>query len=128
MVIDVDDFKHFNETYGHATGDRILSEVGNALSSAVEERGSAFRYGGDEFTIILPGASRKETMDVAQTIQERINDIALEAVASPLTISIGVAEFPDESETESDLFITADRKLSFAKGSGKNTVTWEVQS
>lgn len=127
MVIDVDDFKHFNETYGHATGDRILSEVGNALSSAVKERGSAFRYGGDEFTIILPGASRKEAMDVAQTIQGRINDIALEAVASTLTISIGVAEFPDESETESDLFITADRKLGFAKGSGKNTVAWEVK-
>ncbi|MFH5837248.1 diguanylate cyclase [Proteiniclasticum sp. C24MP] len=128
MVIDVDDFKHFNETYGHATGDRVLSEVGTALRNAVGTKGTAFRYGGDEFTIILPGATREETLEVAQRIQENISDMALDAVSTPLTISIGVAEFPDESETEAELFITADRKLSFAKGSGKNTVTWEVQT
>lgn len=126
MVIDVDDFKQFNENYGHATGDKVLSEVGAALKDVVGNKGSAYRYGGDEFTIILPGATKEETLKVAKTIQKTINSIALEAVSSPLTLSIGVAEFPEDSKTESELFFMADKKLSFAKLSGKNTVTWEV--
>ncbi len=126
MVIDVDDFKQFNENYGHATGDKVLSEVGTALKAVVGSKGSAYRYGGDEFTIILPGASKEETLKVAKTIQKTINSIALEAVSSPLTLSIGVAEFPDDSKTEAELFFMADKKLSFAKLSGKNTVTWEA--
>ena len=128
MVIDVDDFKQFNENYGHSTGDQILSEVGSIMKNAVGSRGLPFRYGGDEFTIIMPGAAREETLQVAKNIQEKINDLALEAVSSPLTISIGIADYPEDAKTESELFIMADRNLSFAKESGKNTVTWEVKS
>ena len=126
MVIDVDDFKQFNENYGHSTGDRVLSEVGLALRNAVGARGFAFRYGGDEFTILMPGAGREEALDVARTIQDSICEIALGTVSSPLTLSIGLAEYPKDAAHEEELFILADRKLKFSKDSGKNTITWEV--
>ncbi len=126
MVIDVDDFKQFNENYGHATGDKVLSEVGKTLNMAAGRKGHAFRYGGDEFTIIMENTGREETLLVAKAIQDCISDIAFDVVSSSLTLSIGIAEYPKDAETEASLFITADKKLKNAKDSGKNTVAWEV--
>lgn len=126
MVIDVDDFKQFNEHYGHCTGDRVLSEVGMALKNAVGAQGFAYRYGGDEFTLIMPRASREAALEVAKTIQDTICRIALEAVDNPLTLSIGLAEYPKDAQDEEELFILADKKLKFSKDSGKNAITWEV--
>lgn len=126
MVIDVDDFKQFNENYGHSTGDRVLAEVGKILKKAAGSSGSAFRYGGDEFTIILQNTDRKESLEVARSIQNSIRDIAFDVVSSTLTLSIGIAQYPKDAVTEAELFVTADRKLKNAKDSGKNTVAWEV--
>lgn len=126
MVIDVDDFKQFNENYGHATGDKVLSEVGSALKNAAGTSGLAFRYGGDEFTIILQNRNREETLMVAKSIQTSISDIASHEVSSSLTLSIGIAEYPKDARSEASLFVTADKKLKNAKDSGKNTVAWEV--
>lgn len=126
MVIDVDDFKNFNELYGHATGDQVLQEVGASLKSAVKFKGEAFRYGGDEFTLILPQRTRDEAIEVAKRIQEAILSIALHKVDHPLTLSIGLAEYPKDTACEKELFILADQKLKYAKDSGKNTVYWEV--
>ena len=126
MVIDVDNFKQFNENYGHATGDKVLSEVGKALKNAAGTKGLAFRYGGDEFTIIMQNTDREETLEAAKAIQSSISDIAFDVVSSCLTLSIGIAQYPKDAETEKDLFVTADKKLKNAKDSGKNTVAWEV--
>lgn len=126
MVIDVDDFKSFNEIYGHATGDEVLKEVGGSLKNAVKFKGEAFRYGGDEFTIILPKRTREEALDVARTIQDSALSIALHKVDHPLTLSIGLAAYPEDASCEKELFILADRKLKSAKESGKNTIHWEV--
>lgn|GEM_PF-1059717 len=128
MVIDVDDFKQFNENYGHAIGDQVLQKVGHTLKKAVGDLGSPFRYGGDEFTIILPRESRETAVIVAKTIQEEILNITLDTATTPLTLSIGVAQFPTDAKCEKELFILADQKLKFAKESGKNTVRWEVPS
>lgn len=126
MVIDVDDFKSFNELYGHATGDQVLQEVGRSLKNAVRFEGEAFRYGGDEFTIILPGRTREEALDVAKKIKDSILSMALHKVDHPLTLSIGLAAYPEDTTCEKELFILADRKLKSAKESGKNTIHWEV--
>lgn len=126
MVIDVDDFKQFNENYGHATGDTVLSEVGHALKKSVGKKGSAFRYGGDEFTIIMENTTREETLLVAKTIQDSIRDLPCDVVSSCLTLSIGIAQYPEDAKTEAELFIMADKKLKNAKDSGKNAVAWEV--
>lgn len=128
LVIDVDDFKMFNERYGHAVGDQVLKEVGASLKKAVKYKGEAFRYGGDEFTLILPQRTREEALEVASSIQRSILDIALHQVDSPLTLSIGLAEYPLDTLCEKDLFILADRNLKSAKESGKNAVHWEVES
>lgn len=126
MVIDVDDFKQFNENYGHATGDKVLSEVGKALKNSAGSDGSAFRYGGDEFTIIMQNMDAQQTLEVARAIQSSISDIASHVVSSCLTLSIGIAQYPEDAKTEASLFVTADKKLKNAKDCGKNTVAWEV--
>lgn len=124
MMLDVDNFKAFNDCYGHQEGDRVLAALGRIILSCVREKDVACRYGGEEFTIILPGGQNSTAVE----IYERIN-AELEAhrlgyegqSAGRITMSIGVAEHLSGEATE-NLVRRADLALYEAKNRGRNQI------
>ncbi len=128
MVIDVNDFKAFNENFGHKMGDLVLSKVGDALKRVASEKGMAFRYGGDEFTMIFPGLSLEEAKPVATDIQTQIKCEARKLVNHSLTVSIGLSSYPLDGTDETQLFIKADQNMQEVKSSTKKLISQEVAS
>ena len=121
----MDDFKHFNDNFGHAAGDAVLRELGNLLLRNVRGEDIACRYGGDEFIIVLPDASLETTRERAELICEYARQFriqfegqALEAV----TLSVGVAVFPENGSTSADILKAADTALYRAKHEGRGRV------
>lgn len=121
ISLDLDRFKQVNDLYGHQAGDAALREAARIFTACVEEQGLLARVGGEEFAVVLPEA------DIAQAriIAERIR-VALErdtAGTEPnLTVSIGVAAYPDSGESPSSIMLAADRALYAAKQAGRNQV------
>ena len=118
IMLDVDDFKRFNDTYGHPAGDEILRVLGNLMLGHVRGDDIPCRYGGDEFLIVLPDASRKITKERA----ERLSDLAGHCniqfdgqVIEAVTLSLGVAIFPENGSTSEILVRAADAALYRAK-------------
>ena len=125
IMLDVDDLKRFNDTYGHAAGDAILRAMGNLLVGHVREEDIACRYGGDEFLIILPDASRKVTHTRAELICKDTKQFHLQFEGQSLeaiTFSLGVAVFPENGSTSATLLKTADNALYRAKREGRGRV------
>ena len=121
-------FKHFNENFGHKMGDLILNKVGEVLKKASKSKGMAFRYGGDEFTLILPNTSPDEASCVAKNIQTLLGEASTSLVNHNLTVSIGLSSYPEDGTDETMLFIRADQHVKLAKDSGKNSISMEVTS
>jgi len=120
LVIDVDHFKRFNDEHGHATGDRVLKEMGEVLRRHVRRPGQAYRYGGEEFAVLLPRTGPREACIVAERLRERVAD---DLHFVNVTISVGVAchtkgRFP----TAAKFFVAADKALYAAKNTGRNRV------
>ena len=125
LVVDLDNFKFINDTYGHAFGDVFLQSVARTLEKEKRKGDILARYGGDEFTLILPMCDLPQAYSVAERIRSAINNLKLEAPDRKqvnLTCSVGVAIFPDHAETAQDLFILADTLMYRAKEVGKNSV------
>jgi len=124
VYVDLDDLGHYNDTYGHVVGDELLREFGQTLRSAVREIDVPTRYGGDEFAVILAGASREEALAVAERIRARVESHAFQGPTGPLriTASIGVAVFPEDAQDVTDLVRAADRAMYEAKTLGGNRV------
>lgn len=125
MMIDLDDFKKVNDTYGHMVGDKILIAISQIANSTLRESDILMRYGGEEFMIILPGASIEDTAKVAERIRRIISDYELKHNDSIInvTVSIGVASYPQSNvESEEKLIVIADNALYLAKDNGKNRV------
>ena len=120
MVLDLDDFKHINDTHGHLAGDEVLKRVGVLLREATRRVDVLGRVGGDEFAVLCPGVSSDEiAMRIAERIIAKVNDSAGATVGDPVHISIGVAsKQPDD--TVRDLYQRADEALYAAKHKGKN--------
>jgi len=125
MLVDVDHFKRFNDTYGHQAGDEALRKVGAALLSAVRASDVVCRYGGEEFLVFLPECDIEEAAAKAEALRLAIAGISLlvggEAIP-PISASFGVAMFPDVGENRADLVLLADRALYRAKDGGRNRV------
>lgn len=120
LFMDLDNFKKINDTYGHATGDRILEEVASIFSSSVREMDTVCRLGGDEFTVILPSvADAADALSAAGRILEAFNK-PLESVDGgvKLGLSIGIALFPDHGSSVEELLKSADEAMYRAKGLG----------
>jgi len=125
IMLDVDDFKHFNDTYGHVAGDAVLRELGNLLLGNVRGEDIACRYGGDEFIIVLPDVSQGVTLERAERLCEHVQhlNILFEGKAiEKFTISLGVAIFPKDGTTSLALLKAVDAALYRAKQEGRSRV------
>ena len=126
LIIDLDNFKHVNDTHGHTVGDRLLQAIAPAVH-AVLRKGDIFaRYGGDEFAIVLPQTDGTMPYEAAQRVLAAIAAVALDAAdGSPVrsTASIGLALYPDHATRAKDLFLFADNMMYKAKAQGKNRMT-----
>lgn len=125
IMLDVDHFKDFNDTYGHATGDRILYEIGVFLRKNLRAEDVACRYGGEEFIVILPETGPETTLARAEELRSSIQELTLAGSGNPVprvTVSLGVAVFPMHALVGTDLIQTADAALYRAKREGRNRV------
>ncbi len=124
IIIDVDHFKKFNDTHGHAAGDKVLEKLGEVIIEGIRDNDIGSRFGGEEFTVILPAAGLAKAVSVAERLRTifETSDIVIKpdkTVTS--TISIGVAELA-QGETQAQLFERADRALYVAKQKGRNRI------
>lgn len=115
MMIDIDDFKKFNDAYGHPAGDETIRKLSKVLKDAVRgEIDTIFRYGGEEFLVVLPRTDKTG----AQVVAKRT--ITLVNLYLPVTVSIGIATYPDDTKDQDDLIKQSDAALYNAKQTGKN--------
>jgi diguanylate cyclase (GGDEF)-like protein len=125
LMLDVDHFKKFNDTYGHEAGDCILREVAETFRQSVRQEDIICRYGGEEFVIILPETVQAAALDRAEAIRGRISQLRVRfrsEALSEITISIGVAAFPHSGANLEEILRAADRALYMAKHNGRNQV------
>ena len=120
MMVDVDHFKKFNDTYGHQVGDDVLKLVGGALTHASRDFDTPARYGGEEFAVILPACSSKESLAVAERLRKQV--CGIETVA-PVTASAGVATYPTHAGDAASLIKAADEALYESKRAGRDRIT-----
>jgi len=126
IMLDIDYFKHYNDTHGHQAGDSVLRDVALLLRNNVREQDLVARYGGEEFAIILPETGKQVAGKLAERIRGCLSAQAFyfkETLQSgKLTISLGVATFPEDAKSLNDLVEMADRALYKAKEKGRNRV------
>lgn len=121
-IMDVDDFKKVNDTYGHMFGDEVLSKVSEVLQGVVDSRGAVGRFGGDEFMLVFDTVGTEEELRrIFKTISKNLQWNYRELADSvPITTSCGVAKYPDDGANFEELFQKADKALYIAKAKGKN--------
>lgn len=128
LMCDLDHFKRINDTFGHAAGDRVLQAAARAFEGALRgkgERDLLARYGGEEFTVLLEGANGRDALQVAERLRGAVEELELSDEETgkeiPLTVSVGVAAFPDLwIQTPTELVLLADGALYEAKRQGRN--------
>ena len=119
LMIDIDHFKRFNDSHGHLRGDEVLRGVAGVLRRELRNVDLAARYGGEEFVVILPNSSRGDGVRVAEKLRAAV---MAQAFDEPVTISVGVAAFPEDARALPALLDAADRALFAAKRGGRNQV------
>lgn len=121
IILDLDHFKHLNDSAGHDAGDAALRKLAECFRHELRGADSAARFGGDEFALILPQARSDGALLVAERLLERIEEIVIPGFGN-LTTSMGIASFPLHGDTRTDLFRSADAALYAAKAAGRNCV------
>jgi diguanylate cyclase (GGDEF)-like protein len=121
VLLDLDDFKQVNDARGHVEGDRVLMKAAAIVRDSVREIDVAARYGGEEFAVLLPDTSRLGAFVVAERIRRRIEERFARS-RTPVTLSGGLAVFPDDAGAPADLVVQADVGLYEAKAAGKNRI------
>jgi diguanylate cyclase (GGDEF)-like protein/PAS domain S-box-containing protein len=123
VMLDVDHFKQFNDTFGHEAGDVVLQELGQVLQQSLRDSDVPCRYGGEEMVLILPDLGGAIAYERMEMIRHRVKELQVKAQGQPLdgiTISIGIAEFPKHGTTEVELMQAADAALYEAKKGGRD--------
>ncbi|MGV3605363.1 MAG: GGDEF domain-containing protein [Planctomycetaceae bacterium] len=121
LVLDVDHFKRINDTYGHPAGDSTLKQLAAVLKATLRQTDSAYRFGGEEFVVAIPGQGEKIATDAAERLRitVRNTEFMFNGTRLPVTISVGVAQ-PQRNDQASQLFKRADEALYAAKQGGRN--------
>ena len=125
IILDIDFFKKFNDTYGHQSGDAVLRQVAQTLKRSVRATDIACRYGGEEMSIILPNTGKNVAHSTAEKICERVSSNKFKLQGDKevsVTISLGVSTYPQDGQTPSELIESADKRLYNAKNNGRNQV------
>ncbi|MDR7193144.1 GGDEF domain-containing protein [Luteimonas terrae] len=125
LMLDVDHFKRFNDTYGHAAGDALLGQIGRQIQAGVRAEDIACRYGGEEFTVVLPELDAPGALVRAEQIRRAVELATVQHLGQqlgPVTMSIGIATFPVDGLTPELLLQLADATLYRAKAEGRNRV------
>ncbi|MBL0699997.1 MAG: diguanylate cyclase [Desulfosarcina sp.] len=125
LLLDIDNFKQYNDSYGHLEGDKVLATMGRTIKTLLRTMDSAYRYGGEEFTIILPETNIAKAETVGQRIRTAIKSVQLFPVSRKpvsITISVGVTQYSPQ-ETISSFVQRADKAMYISKQHGKNMVT-----
>src|ERR1700736_4137010 len=125
VFIDLDHFKQVNDTHGHLVGSRLLAEIGNALKSKCRLIDFAFRYGGDEFVLLLPQTSKDNALNVARRLHKMIREsvwLASEGLNIKVTTSLGVASYPVDSRSKEGLLHLADEAMYLVKNPSRDSV------
>ena len=125
IFMDIDDFKKVVDTYGHLNGSRTLAELADVVRSVLPDGCYGVSYGGDEFVIVLAGYDHEQGMQVAERIRqavEKTSFLTTMDLSIHITVSCGVATFPDDAQTLTDLLAAADHALFAVKNQGKNAV------
>lgn len=123
LMIDIDNFKKFNDTYGHQTGDTVLKSISSVILKAIRGSDFAARYGGEELSIILPESDAEDAFIFSDRLRNQINQIPVNVMknrTAHVTISIGIASFPEDASDRKGLVEAADQALYFAKDAGRN--------
>ncbi len=132
LMIDIDDFKEYNDTYGHLVGDEILKALGNLIKNNVREIDMAARYGGEEFAIVSPNTDKDGAIVFGERMRKLVFDHSfLPDTVKPdkqLSISIGISVFPSEATTADEVIRKADIQLYRAKREGKNRICYEYET
>jgi len=125
VILDVDHFKKFNDIYGHPEGDRALKTVARLIEKSVREIDIPARYGGEEFVVICPEKTGEGSLTPAERIRAAVEnyDFRIEGKRVPITVSLGVACYPDQARSKKDLIQKADYALYYSKDSGRNRAT-----
>ena len=130
LMLDIDHFKQFNDKFGHESGDRILFEIGSLLNNSIRKGDTACRYGGEEMVLLFPETGMEEAKRMAEKIRELVKTLKISHLNTSLglvTISIGVALFPDDGKTALEVLRTADLALYHAKHTGRDRVVCSTE-
>jgi diguanylate cyclase (GGDEF)-like protein len=125
LMADLDHLREINNTRGHLIGDHVIRRVAEALRRALREYDLAARFGGDEFAVLMPESTLRDAVAVAERVRRDVEKLTYEGANGqpmPVTVSIGVAQFPRDGRTASDLLQAADRAVYQAKAFGRNRV------
>ena len=124
LMMDIDHFKHINDTYGHKAGDQALQSLADLIRSHIRRSDTACRFGGDEFVIVMPETSFRSAYDRAEDFRQGVQSLQLPDIgmSGNLTVSIGIATYPDHGATKEDLLRAADQAMYLAKARGCNRV------
>ena len=121
LMLDIDHFKQVNDTYGHGVVDSVLIDVTGAIGKTLRSGDGFGRYGGEEFVVILPGLEKTRAVQIAERIRNSVRKL-IHPIAGKITLSIGIASFPEDVSRESELIPLADRMMYEAKHKGRDRV------
>jgi len=125
IMLDIDHFKHFNDTFGHQAGDALLRALGDLVGERTRGQDVACRFGGEEFSIILAGASREAAQRRAELLREEVKHMSVMyggQLLGKISLSFGVAVFPEDARTGDELIRAADQALYRAKAAGRDRI------
>jgi diguanylate cyclase (GGDEF)-like protein len=127
LILDIDHFKHYNDAWGHLEGDRVLMAIGRIINACMRSMDTAYRYGGEEFAVLLPETDLKQACVVGYRIKKRIGQEVFEpepGVHQSITVSIGASEFRSGEDAMSFIRRT-DQALYRSKENGRNLLTYD---
>lgn len=115
LMIDIDKFKNINDNYGHLKGDEVLYYIGKTIKNSIRSTDIVGRYGGEEIIVILQNTSIKNGMEIGEKIRSKIEELKVPGIDLPITVSIGISQYPNHGHFKEELINKADQALYYAK-------------